>query len=52
MTRRAVRAGQSNVVAVYRDEGISGTTGRDQRPGLNALRHRGGAVRGNFGCWR
>jgi DNA invertase Pin-like site-specific DNA recombinase len=25
------------VVAVFRDEGISGTTGRDKRPGLDAL---------------
>jgi DNA invertase Pin-like site-specific DNA recombinase len=25
------------VVAIYRDEGISGTRGRDKRPGLDAL---------------
>ena len=25
------------VVAIYRDEGISGTKGRDKRPGLDAL---------------
>src|ERR1700693_2355753 len=25
------------VVAIYRDEGISGTKGRDRRPGLDAL---------------
>jgi hypothetical protein len=24
-------------VAIYRDEGISGTRGRDKRPGLDAL---------------
>ena len=24
-------------MAIYRDEGISGTKGRDKRPGLNAL---------------
>ena len=26
-----------SIVAIYRDEGISGTQGRDKRPGLDAL---------------
>ena len=32
----AARLGWS-IVAVFRDEGISGTRGRDKRPGLDAL---------------
>ena len=34
------------VVAIYRDEGISGTKGRDRRPGLDALLK--GVARGEF----
>jgi DNA invertase Pin-like site-specific DNA recombinase len=34
------------VVAIYRDEGISGTRGRDKRPGLDALLK--GVARGEF----
>lgn len=40
------------VVAVYRDEGISGARGRDRRPGLDALLK--GVTRGEFdviGAW-
>ena len=33
------------VVAIYRDEGISGARGRDKRPGLDALLK---GVRGNL----
>ena len=51
-------------MAIYRDEGISRTRGRDKRPGWIALlkvlparlRHRGGVVGLSFGssvvdCW-
>ena len=32
----AARSGHE-IVAVYRDEGISGSKGRDKRPGFNAM---------------
>jgi len=35
--RRAVEYERWTEVAVFRDEGISGTKGRDQRPGLDAM---------------
>ena len=45
----AARSGHENV-AVYRDEGISGSKGRDKRPGFNAM-HKDPAGASSISSW-
>ena len=46
----AARSGHE-IVAVYRDDGISGAKGRDKRPGFDAM-HKDATAASSISSWR